>query len=144
MGAYERGLLVALRLSLFVARVSYYRVIRPINHHGNTRPHGGPWVYFFIFLVKKNEFINSWYTLRMNSLSPQGVLQIYDYLVQQERLDYLSSDDQIALMDSATRAIQELTAKKVLAQKNQEKLEKLYSDAADRYQAAKSLFEQQK
>jgi hypothetical protein len=80
----------------------------------------------------------------MNSLSPQGVLQIYDYLVQQERLDYLSSDDQIALMDSATRAIQELTAKKALVQKNQERLEKLYSESRERYQAAKGLFEQQK
>ena len=78
----------------------------------------------------------------MNSLSPQGIVQIYHYLRCHEQLVHLSLDDQIALMDSATKAIQELTAKKVLAQKNQEKLQKLYSDAADRYQAAKNLFEQ--
>ncbi len=78
----------------------------------------------------------------MNSLSPQGIVQIYDYLRYNEQLVHLSLDDQIALMDSATKAIQELTAKKALAQKNQEKLQKLYSDATDRYQAAKNLFEQ--
>ena len=78
----------------------------------------------------------------MNSLSPQSVVQIYHYLSCHEQLTQLPLDDQIALMDSATKALQELTAKKALAKKNQEKLEKLYSDSNERYHAAKVLFEQ--
>ena len=79
----------------------------------------------------------------MNSLSPEGIVQIYHYLSCHEQLVHLSLDDQIAFIESAAKAMQELNAKKAIAQKNQERLEKLYSDAADRYQAAKSLFEQQ-
>jgi hypothetical protein len=79
----------------------------------------------------------------MNSLSPEGIVQIYHYLSCHEQLVHLSLDDQIAFIESATKAMQELNAKKALAQKNQEKLEKLYSDAADRYQAAKNLFDRQ-